>query len=138
LEITKINKLEKHVNFIEHIQHDQISDEMYTHDIFIMPSYVETFGRVYFEAMAMGIPIICAKNSGIHGYFKEMEEGISVIHNDIADISNKLEILITNQELRMRIGFQGQKLVEGYTWENITKTLHDIYLKATNQKNGYL
>ena len=118
-----------HVVFIEKIPYEYIADEMYKHDIFIMPSYFETFGRVYFEAMAMGIPIICAKNSGIYGIFKEMEEGISVDHNNISDIVNALEFLITNPERRHRIGFNGKKLVEQYTWTNIAERLHTKYIE---------
>lgn len=130
----KLN-IENHVNFIEYVPHDQIADEMYKHDIFIMPSYVETFGRVYFETMAMGIPIICAKDSGIHGYYKEMEEGVTVVHHNIDDITDKLENLITNKELRLKIGQQGQALVKNYTWENIAQKLHKIYMEAINKKD---
>jgi len=115
------------VSFVEHVAHNEIAYEMAKHDIFIMPSYFETFGRVYFEVMAMGIPIICAKNSGISGFFKEKEEGISVIHDDITNISEALEYLIINSEQRMSIGRNGKRLVEKYSWENIVQDLHNEY-----------
>lgn len=129
--LTTTLNLNKFVSFVEHVPHEQIAEVIYEHDIFIMPSYVETFGRVYFEAMAMGLPILCARNSGIHGYYKEMEEGVTVIHNNINDISEKLEILISNPNLRLKIGRQGQQLVKHYTWENIAKRLQEIYEEAT-------
>jgi|WetSurMetagenome_2_1015567.scaffolds.fasta_scaffold18068_2 glycosyltransferase involved in cell wall biosynthesis len=125
--------LNSFVTFIEYVPHNEIADEMYRHDIFIMPSYVETFGRVYFEAMAMGIPVICAKNSGIFGYFKEMEEGISVNHNRIKEISEAMEYLITHKEERKQIGILGKKLVEKYTWDNIIRELHTIYISAIEE-----
>lgn len=115
------------IHFISHVPHDKIAQEMYKHDIFIMPSYFETFGRVYFEAMAMGIPIICAKNSGIFGIFKDGKEGLSVEHNNIEDIALKLESLIANEKERIRIGMNGKALVENYTWDNIAKELHAKY-----------
>ena len=62
-----------------------------------MPSYVETFGRVYFEAMAMGIPIICAKNSGIYGYYKEMEEGVNFLMK--SEHNHLLWLVLSNQLL---------------------------------------
>jgi len=125
--------LNSHIHFIDSIPHDQIANEMYKYDIFIMPSYFETFGRVYFEAMAMGIPIICAKNSGIYGYFKEMKEGISVNHNDINQILQALEYLIANPKKRVHMGKKGQELVKHYTWENIVERIHDIYIEAINK-----
>jgi glycosyltransferase involved in cell wall biosynthesis len=47
-------------------------------DIFIMPSYNETFGLVYIEAMSQGLPIIYTQNEGVDGYFKEGSVGYSV------------------------------------------------------------
>jgi glycosyltransferase involved in cell wall biosynthesis len=125
--------LDNFVRFMGSIPHDQIAGEMYRHDIFIMSSYFETFGRVYFEAMAMGIPVICAKNSGIDGIFKDMEEGIAVNHSDIHEITGALEFLISNPEERIRIGKNGKKLVEHYTWENIARDLQSKYLKVVKK-----
>ncbi len=124
-----------HVDFISRIPHEQIADEMYKHDIFIMPSYFETFGRVYFEVMAMGIPVICAKGSGIHGFFKEMEEGISVDHKDIKSMTDALEYLINNPGKRLKIGANGKKLVEKHTWENIAVDLHNKYNEVVKAKS---
>jgi glycosyltransferase involved in cell wall biosynthesis len=123
------------VTFIDRIPYEEIAEEMYHHDIFIMPSFFETFGRVYFEAMAMGIPIICAKNSGIFGIFKEMEEGISVDHTNIENIKSVLEYLIMNQDERLRIGLNGKKLVENYTWKNIARTLNKKYKNIVQVTN---
>ena len=119
--------LEGTVTFHGQVSHEQIADEMYKHDIFIMPSFFETFGRVYFEAMAMGIPIICARNSGIYGIFKEYAEGISVDHYNIDDITRALEHLIADPGERLRIGKNGQDLVKNYTWHQVTKSLHSHY-----------
>ena len=122
--------LKEHVNFVDQIPYEKMADQMYEHDIFIMPSFFETFGRVYFECMAMGIPIICAKNSGIYGLFRENEEGLSVDHNNIDEIANALEYLIANPQKRMEIGIKGQTLVKKYTWEQVSKDLHERYLNS--------
>ncbi len=121
-------RINRYVKFLDYVPHEIIANEMYKHDIFIMPSFFETFGRVYFEAMAMGIPIICAQHSGIAGIFKEYDEGISVNHNNLEEISKALEFLIINPKDRLRIGENGKKLVEKYTWENIAKSLHSEYI----------
>jgi glycosyltransferase involved in cell wall biosynthesis len=124
--------LTEKVTFIDFIPHDQIALELYKYDIFIMPSYLETFGRVYFEAMAMGIPVICAKNTGIYGFFKEGVQGLSVDHRDMDDIAAKLEFLISNPVERAAIGKAGKQLVENYTWENIIEEIHNIYTNVVD------
>lgn len=122
--------LERIVNFIDRIPYERMPVEMSQFDIFIMPSYVETFGRVLFEAMAVGLPIICAKNTGIHGYFKEGEEGFSVDHRDIADIESKLSILLSNAEIRRDMGSKAKELMSYYTWDKIVVTFHSLYEKS--------
>lgn len=139
LKLTDELTLNNYVSFVDHIPHESIADEMYKHDIFIMPSYFETFGRVFFEAMAMGIPIVCAKNSGIYGIFKDGEEGISVDHNNIKDIANAIEYLILHPEERLRIGRNGQKLVQNFTWEYVAEKLHCLYANSerSNHKPSF-
>lgn len=123
-------EIKEYITFIDRIPHNEIADIMYQHDIFIMPSYFETFGRVYFEAMSMAIPIICAKNSGISGLFKEKIEGVSVDHKNLDEVTQALEYLISDPTRRLEIGLNGKKLVEKYTWTNIARSLHDKYTIA--------
>lgn len=123
--------LKERVSFLGAVPYEEIDREMYRHDIFIMPSYFETFGRVYLEAMAMGIPIICARNSGIYGLFKDQEEGLAVDHTSVPAIAEALEALITDEQKRKEMGSNGKKLVEQYTWENVIKSLAAIYAEAT-------
>ena len=123
-------KLRDKIKLLGHLAYEEIGDVLSEHDIFIMPSYFETFGRVYFEAMALGLPIICAKNSGIYGFFKEMEEGISVDHTNINDIADKLELLISNKSLRTRIGKNGHELVKKYTWKSLAIRYNKMYKKS--------
>lgn len=127
-ELVYAKGLKELVNFIDEIPYEHVAEEMYQYDIFILPSYFEAFGRVYFEAMAMGIPIICAKESGIYGLFKENVEGLAVDHTNIQEIVRTLGFLIDNREERLEIGINGQKLVKSYTWENIARTMHQTYL----------
>lgn len=119
--------LQEKIQFAGKIPHDKMADMLCEQDIFIMPSYFETFGRVYFEAMALKLPVICAKNSGIYGFFEEMKEGISVEHNNIDDIANKLEMLISDKSLRQMIGHNGHELVKKYTWKNLAIRFKNIY-----------
>ncbi|MBN2612170.1 MAG: glycosyltransferase [Bacteroidales bacterium] len=127
VQLIKSYDLEKRVKLIGKVPYEKIGEILINQDIFIMISYFETFGRVYFEAMSMKIPIICAKNSGIFGFFKEMTEGISVKHDDIEDIIQKIELLISDETLRRSIGKNGFELVKQYTWKNLTYTFNKLY-----------
>ena len=124
------------IRFTGKIPHQKIADVLCEHDIFIMPSYFETFGRVYFEAMALRLPVICARNSGIYGFFEEMKEGISVDHNNISEIAEKLQLLISDDSLRQEIGNNGYELVKKYTWKNLAIKYHSIYNNSINNQES--
>ncbi|NJK96593.1 MAG: glycosyltransferase family 4 protein [Bacteroidales bacterium] len=101
--------------------------------MFILASSNEAFGRVYFEAMAAGLPVICAKDTGIDGYFKDETEVLAAYGTDVQDVKRKLEKLITSKELRETMGKTGKALVKDYTWTNIVKDYRSYYLKAVNK-----
>ncbi len=93
-------------------------------NIFIMPSFRETFGLVYIEAMSQGLPIIYSKGQGIDGYFKDGTVGYSVNPKDINDIVKKIEIIINNYS---KISKNSYDLVEKFSWENIARIYYNIY-----------
>lgn len=62
--------------------------------IFIMPSKTETFGNVYVEAMARGLPIVYTKGQGIDGYFPNGKVGFSVSEPLEKDIFDSLERIV--------------------------------------------
>jgi len=96
-------------------------------NIFVMPSYYETFGLVYIEAMSQGLPVIYTKGQGIDGYFKDGTVGYSVNPNDIDDIVKKIEMIIHNYN---NISKNCYNLVETFSWNKIAKIYHNIYMSV--------
>lgn len=61
-------------------------------DVFVMPSYAETFGLVYAEAMSQGLPIIYSKGQGFDQQFADGMIGYSVKSDSPEDIAEKILI----------------------------------------------
>ncbi|MBN2406654.1 MAG: glycosyltransferase [Elusimicrobia bacterium] len=57
------------------------------YECFIMPSYPETFGVAYVEALVSGLPIIYSKNTGIDGYFGD-DIGVKVDPFSVGNIAD--------------------------------------------------
>ncbi|HGK7332802.1 TPA: glycosyltransferase [Streptococcus suis] len=55
-----------------------------------MPSFHESFGLVYAEAMSQGMPVIYTRGQGFDGQFEEGVVGFSVDCIDEVEISNKI------------------------------------------------
>lgn len=65
-------------------------------DICILPSRSETFGLVYVEALSLGIPVILSDNPGHISAYNIFKDGELYKLNDIEDLSQKIEYMISN------------------------------------------
>jgi glycosyltransferase involved in cell wall biosynthesis len=126
------------VDFHGFITYDKIPGILSQYDLFIMPSYPETFGRVYFEAMAVGLPVICAVNSGIYGYFPDLVDRYAVDPTKPEEIAERISFFIENKEKLTEIGNNLQFAVKEYTWAKISVRVRELYNQAekTNRKQS--
>jgi len=69
-------KLDKYVKLIGSITHDKMPLWMSASDLFVFPSYSESFGIVQIEAMACGIPVIATINGGSEEIITDKEIGL--------------------------------------------------------------
>lgn len=65
---------------------------------FVLPSFPETFGMVYLEALFMGLPVLHSKDTAIDGYFDHMDISCRVDHQSVAEIAGGLKELYQNQK----------------------------------------
>ena len=63
-----------------------------------MPSFNETFGLVYIEALSQNLPILYTKSEGIYKYFEEGHLGIGVEPSNITSIKKGLDFIINNYQ----------------------------------------
>lgn len=92
-------------------------------DIFVMPSFHETFGLVYVEAMTQGLPVIYTEGQGFYGQFDEGIVGYAVNPNDCYDIAQKIKKVIeVYQNFRNQNEFSLR-----YDWGSIADKYERIY-----------
>lgn len=104
----------------------ELIDIYRNHDIFIMPSFSETFGLVYPEAMSQGLPLIYTKDQGFDGQFVDGYVGYPVIADDPGDIANKIKLIVDNYE---EISKNVLNAYKKYNWDVLSNNYVSIYLK---------
>lgn len=96
-------------------------------DIFVFPTKYEAFGVPTLEAMAAGLAVI---NSKI-GAGELTTDGIDGIHldnpNNIEEIADKLEMLITDEKLRKLLGENARKTAMKYSWDETARKTMEVY-----------
>lgn len=98
-------------------------------DIYVMPSFKETFGLVYIEAMSRGLPVIYTKNEGIDGYFTEGEVGYSVTPNNADMIAKSVIKAIKDYDAISKRCIAYSKL---FNWNDIAKKYISLYKRQSN------
>lgn len=147
--------------FSKTISRDELFIKIYgTSDIFVLPTYVDSFGYVLLEAMAAGLPLVSTDIFAIPEIIEDGKNGF-LIHTPISDFKpnflyqnkyldignyiknrnfpnivhqlvDKLSILIEDSSLRKRTGRYGRRLVEKgkFSIRERNKKLKQVYEEA--------
>ncbi|MEQ9544774.1 MAG: glycosyltransferase [Marinobacter sp.] len=115
--------LENRVNFMGRIGYNETMDEVFASDIFTLPSWGEAFGIVYLEAMARAKPVIGCYENGAEDIFEHGKQGFLINPKDVDGLAASLEVLISDENLRNKMGVEGRRLAENYTWENNARNI---------------
>ncbi len=96
-------------------------------DIFIFPSFMESFGHPIIEAMSAGLPIIAADTPINHEICAEAALYFSPF--DSNELAEKILLLNGNQDLKNKLSAIGKSRAKIYKWENHVKKLIQIFEK---------
>lgn len=114
----------KYVIYISAKPKEKLTNIYRQNDIFVMPSFTETFGLVYAEAMSQGLPIIYSKGQGFDGQFEDGLVGYSVNSSSAKEIADAVEKIISNYKI---ISENCTQKCEKFDWEIIAQKYIDIY-----------
>ena len=110
------------VHFVGFQQQPNLPNYYAIADVFVLPTLEDTFGVVVNEAMAAGLPILCSKFAGAAGdLIKEGINGYRVDPNDHHKMANYLFKILTNDELRLKMGKASEEIIKNYGIEAATE-----------------
>jgi glycosyltransferase involved in cell wall biosynthesis len=133
LKLEKLAQGHSQVKFLGNISHHEVREQMRQAQLLCVPSYTETFGLVYAEAMKQGLPVIGRVGTGIDGMGKAGEH-YEVIKSD-DDLGGLLQALLSEEPRRLRLAEAAQHLVANWTWEN-TALQHMAIFKQQRGKRS--
>jgi len=119
-----------YVSLIGRIAEKDKMRELYRENsIFAMPSWSETFGLVYIEALTQNVRLLYSRNDGIDGLLKDV--GVSVDPFSVDSIAEGLRMLLSEYER-----FDGIKKVDFslFDWNYIAKRYLAIYTSIVNKR----
>ncbi len=118
-----------------HLEGDDLPMAYASSDIFFFPSETETFGNVTLEAMASGIPTLCADATGSNSLVLHDKTGYLCPGRDVDSFSKHIRCLFEDPERRARMGAAARAEAETYSWRLILGRI-DSYYNQINDKNS--
>lgn len=99
--------------------------------LFAMPARCETWGDVFLEAMACGLPCIGTTSDAMPEIIVHGETGLLVPPGDVEALENALFTLLGDPDRRRELGARGrQRVATSFTWplvaERITEALRTL------------
>lgn len=96
-------------------------------EMVVMPSHYESFGMVALEAMACGTPVVASKVGGLAFSVQDGETGFLVPGGDPAALAARIKQLLTDEQLRWRLGQQAARWARRYSWPAVADQILDVY-----------
>jgi glycosyltransferase involved in cell wall biosynthesis len=113
------------------VRNEELPEHLATMDVLVLPSrttpsWVEQFGHILLEAMAMGVPVIGSSSGEIPNVIGDA--GLIFQEGDTAQLAAYLDRLHHNEQERSHFASLGRKRVaEHFTHEKIARSQMKIY-----------
>jgi len=105
-----------------------IPDLLACMDVFLFPTWAETFGLVVVEAMAAGLPVIASAVGGITEIIDRPDIGILVASKDVDGFTDAVERLMADRATAKGIGRRAASSLMGrFDVETIKRELNALY-----------
>jgi len=116
-----------HAIFTGFLTGDALADAYAAADIFVFPSDSESFGNVTLEAMASGVPCVCADATGSRSLVVDGETGFLADASDAPGFAAHITKLAKDPALRARMGQAGRARALTYSWDETMARMLGYY-----------
>jgi glycosyltransferase involved in cell wall biosynthesis len=125
------------VSVVGQIHGDDKAELMITSDIFVHPTYNDCMPLVLLEAMQYSLPIVSTFEGAIPDIVEDGATGILVPQKDASVLAEKLEKLINDPDLRIKMRREGRlKYEREFTLESFEVRMKKI-LKKVGSRTGW-
>ena len=100
---------------VPHVPYHEVHRLFTEADIFVYPSLHEGSAFATYEAMASGLPVVATPNTG--SVVRDGIDGYLVPPRDIDALTERIERLYRNPDLRRTLGASARKRAEDFTWD---------------------
>lgn len=122
------NRVSNNVTLLDRIPNQELPSVYSLSEIFVIPSYYETFSKVTLEAMACEKPVIATNMGGLPEVVEDGVTGRLVPFGSVKALADSILELLNDSKKATQMGREGRKRVLAYfTWQAVAHRIQDIY-----------
>lgn len=120
--------------YVGRLARNQIWEEFRRASVFVHPSLSEGSAIAHLEALACGLPVVVTPNVG--SVIRDQYEGFIVPARDSHALSERLEALVTDPDLRETMSQAARESAKAYTWEAYSRRLSGALIAFAGGARG--
>ena len=129
-QLTNRMEISSAIQLIPQCNPQQLAHYYHTADLFILPSYHESYGMVALEAIACGTPVIVTENCGIADMIQAYNKHW-VIPNNTPSLLAKTILNFTNNPVLLKTSIN----VTQFSWFNVAKKVKQLYVTCLDSSS---
>ena len=102
-------------------------------DVFVLPSYTESFPITILEAMASGLPVVASNVGGIPEIISNNKDGILIEPGNPYQLTKSVLNILHDRQLASQIAINARNKVQQYfNSEKMASATKEFYYKVLN------
>jgi glycosyltransferase involved in cell wall biosynthesis len=127
-DLTMRLNVDENVVFTGALHNDELPQAYACADVFVLPSFFESFGITFLEAQATGKPIVGTNVGGVPEAVLNRESGLLIEPGNVKDLAQAVITILSDREMAKRMGERGRKHVEeNFSWYIAVDKIVSLY-----------
>jgi len=118
--------------YLPFLHHEELVHQYQQADVFVFPSYLDSWAMTVIEAMACGTPVIVSENTGAKDAVRQ-GGGFVIPVDNVEAIKEKISFFYHNRHAVETMGREAHRIAQQYTWqryyEQVAQVIDEIWVR---------